>query len=107
MSRLNSSLTTLLQSTFLGGNDEERGRDIAIHPTTGDVYVTGYTTSSDFPGIAGGADTTFAGQSEGFVSRLNSGLTTLYQSTYLGGSYWDNCRGISIHPTTGAVYATG
>ena len=112
VSRLNSSLTTLLQSTFLGGNDEERGRDIAIHPTTGDVYVTGDTRSGNFPGITGGADTTFAGWSEGFVSRLNSGITTLYQSTYLGGSSSDgNDRDygfdIAFHPTTGDVYVAG
>ena len=67
----------LLQSTFLGGSGLDRGYGIAIHPATGDVYVSGDAGSSDFPGIAGGADTAFAGGTETFVSRLDSTLTTL------------------------------
>jgi len=97
----------LLQSTFLGGSEADQGNGIAIHPITGDVYVTGYTQSNDFPGITNGADTTFGGFNEAFVSRLNSTLTTLHQSTYLGGSSYDEGRGIAIHPATGDVYVTG
>jgi len=89
VSRLNSTLTTLYQSTFLGGAADDYGFDIAIHPATANIYVTGYTSSNDFPGITGGADSTFTGTTEVFVSRLNSALTIPYQSTYLGGSSSD------------------
>jgi len=75
VSRLNSALTTLYQSTYLGGSGAENGFAIviAIHPITGDVYVTGWTSSPDFPGIAGGADTIFAGGKK----LLYQGLTAL------------------------------
>src|SRR5262249_23599739 len=44
----------LLQSTYLGGTGTD-GALLAIHPITGDVYAVGSTTSTDFPGTAGGA----------------------------------------------------
>jgi CARDB/Divergent InlB B-repeat domain len=106
VSRLSFDLKTLLQSTYLGGSDDDVGLAIAVHPTTGDVYVTGYTASSDFPGITNGADTMFAG-SEAFVSRLSGSLIFLYQSTFLGGRSADTGVGIAIHPTTGRIYVTG
>ena len=59
-SRLSGNLQTLYQSTFLGGRSADTGAGIAIHPATGRIYVTGSTGSSDFPKIAGGADTIFS-----------------------------------------------
>jgi len=97
----------VLQSTYLGGSLVDLGLNIAAHPTTGDVYVTGYTTSSDFPNFIGGADSTFAGATEAFVSRLASDLKTINQSTYLGGTGADYGFAIAIHPTTGDVYVAG
>ena len=44
VARLSSTLTNLFQSTYLGGSQSvEYGWGIDIHPTTGDVYVMGYT----------------------------------------------------------------
>ncbi len=106
VTRLSSDLRTIYQSTFIGGSRYDSGSAIAIHPASGDIYVTGMTLSSDFPGIAGGAWTTFAGL-EAFVARLSSNLQTLYQSTYLGGSDDDLGHAIALHPTTGDVYVTG
>ncbi|NWG02532.1 MAG: hypothetical protein HXY44_06730 [Syntrophaceae bacterium] len=105
VSRLSSNLRTIYQSTFLGGGSYDSGSAIAIHPTSGDIYVTGTTGSSDFPNIAGGADITLMG-SEAFVARLSSNLRTLYQSTFLGGSGHDSAYSIAIHPSRG-VYVTG
>jgi hypothetical protein len=44
----------LLQSTYLGGGGRDQALALAIHPTTGDIYAAGFTTSSPFPGTAGG-----------------------------------------------------
>jgi hypothetical protein len=107
VSRLSSDLTTLLQTTLFGGSDWDESYGIAIHPDTGDVYITGYTTSTDFPGLTGASDTTFAGYNEVFVSRFSSDLTTLHQSTFLGGNGYEVGYGIAIHPNTGEVYVTG
>ncbi|MCI4458315.1 MAG: SBBP repeat-containing protein, partial [Thermocrinis sp.] len=107
VSRLNSDLTQILQSTYLGGVSDDGAYAIAIHPTTGDVYVAGYTFSGNFPGTKSGAQKTMKGDHDAFVSRLNSGLTQILQSTYLGGSSSDNSYAIAIHPMTGEIYVAG
>jgi hypothetical protein len=108
VARLNSGLTQILQSTYLGESSWDEGNALAIHPTTGEVYVAGRTRSTDFPGIFGGAQTSYGGgRSDAFVARLNSGLTQILQSTYLGGSGDDDAFALAIHPTTGDVYVAG
>jgi hypothetical protein len=107
VSRLNSDLTQILQSTYLGGASNDGVYAIAIHPATGDVYVAGNTNSGNFPKTTGGAQKIMKGDHDVFVSRLNSSLTQIYQSTYLGGSYSDDASAIAINPTTGDVYVTG
>jgi muconolactone delta-isomerase len=108
VARLNSSLTQILQSTYLGGNDWDVAYALAIHPTTGEVYVAGYTFSTNFPRTTGGAQKDYGGgEKDAFVARLNSNLTQILQSTYLGGSKEDDAQAIAIHPTTGEVYVAG
>jgi hypothetical protein len=110
VARLNSSLTQILQSTYLGGSSDDRANALAIHPTTGDVYVAGFTYSTNFPGTSGGAQTINADNgtsSDAFVARLNSSLTQILQSTYLGGRGGDSAHALAIHPTTGEVYVAG
>lgn len=98
---------SILQSTFLGGEGREEGFAVAVNTATGDVYIAGLTSSSDLPGLPGGADVTFGGISEGFIARFSSDLKTLYRSTYIGGSGEDVCYGIAIDPATGDVIVTG
>jgi hypothetical protein len=109
VARLNSSLTQILQSTYLGGSkNEENATALAIHPKTGEVYVAGYTNSTDFPRTSGGAQKDYGGgKYDTFVARLNSSLTQILQSTYLGGNDWDVAYALAIHPTTGEVYVAG
>ena len=97
----------LLQSTYLGGSGDDAAFALAIHPTTGDVYVAGAPLSTNFPGTAGGAQPAIGGGSDAFVARLPSTLTSLTQATYLGGSGDDEAFALAIHPTTGDVYVAG
>ncbi len=98
----------ILQATYLGGSDRDSAYALAIHPTTGEVYVAGTTESIDFPGTSGGARASYGGGfNDAFVARLNSSLTQILQSTYLGGSFDDRARALAIHPTTGEVYVAG
>ena len=102
VSRFNSGLTNLDKSTFLGGSGDERGNSIAVYKYKSVVYVTGYTYSTNFPVTTG----SYGGNGDAFVSRFNSGLTSLQVSTFLGES--DNDRGNSIAITAGGkVYVTG
>jgi len=107
VAKLNPNLTKILQSTYLGGGDDDEALAIAVHPTTGEIYVAGTTLSSDFPKIAGGARENKSGGSDAFVSRLNSSLTQILQSTYLGGEDDDEALAIAVHPTTGEIYVAG
>lgn len=108
VARLDYTLMTLIQATYLGGSSGEQNPAIAIHPTTGDVYVTGPTSSTDFPGTAGGAQPSFGGGDiDAFVARLNATLTMLIQATYLGGGGEEHFSVVAIHPTTGEVFVAG
>jgi hypothetical protein len=104
---LNATLTTLSQSTYLGGSAGDDGSAIAIHPISGDVYIAGDSTSTNLPGTAGGAQSENAGNGDAFVARLNAALTVLRQATYLGGSGGDHSFALAIHPGSGSVYLTG
>src|SRR5262249_43143103 len=108
VARLNAGLTTLGQATFLGGTGEDRTMDMRIAPTTGDVYVAGRTSSINFPGTNGGAQSALPGGVEGgFVARLNASLTALRQATYLGGNGGNEADALAIAPATGDVYVAG
>jgi len=62
----------LIQATYLGGSSGDTGSALAIHPTTGDIYIAGGTTSTDFPGTAGGAQPTFGGPNfDAFVVKIS------------------------------------
>jgi hypothetical protein len=106
LAHFDAALTTLHQATYLGTSGANRAFAVAIHPASSDIYIAGYTTG-DFPGTSGGAQSTFGGFQDGFVARLNSALTVLDQSTYLGGSSADMAEALAIHPTTGHIYVAG
>src|SRR2546422_5670455 len=106
VSKLTPDLKTLTQSTYLGGGDYDVGYAIALD-SLGNVYVTGSTESTNFPGTTGGAQEAFGGSAEdALVSKLTPDLKTLTQSTYLGGSSNDDGVGIALD-SLGNVYVTG
>jgi len=61
----------------------------------GSAYLTGFTTSTDFPTTPGAFDTSRAGP-DGFVTKLDAGGGALLYSTFLGGSGGDHASGIAI-----------
>jgi hypothetical protein len=110
VARLSPDLTALRQATYLGGSGDEAGPALGVAvDASGDVYVAGNTTSTDFPGRAGSAQPTCAGSTcaDAFVSRLSGNLTTIKRTTYLGGTREDAAYDIAIHPRTGDVLVAG
>jgi len=85
VTKLNSTGTALVYSSFLGGNNADVGYAIALDSSE-NAYVTGYTYSTNFPTTKGAFQTTANGPTTVFVSKVNSTGTTLSYSTYLGGS---------------------
>ena len=107
VSEVNPDGTALLYSTYLGGAyGSTAGHGIKVD-SSGNVYVTGETTSSYFPTTSGVLQTSFGGGgSDAFVTKLNSSLSSLVYSTYLGGSYSDYGYAIAVD-SDGEATVTG
>lgn len=107
VSKLNSDESKLIYSTFLAGSGIQTATSIALD--SGDnAYVTGVTSSIDFPVTAGAFQTTTTTTSlTCFVTKLNAFGSELVFSTYLGGSTGpDNGTSITVDPT-GHAFVTG
>ena len=72
---------------------------------TGSAYVTGHTSSSDFPTTAGAFDTTY-NIYDAFVVIVNPTGTGLTYATYLGGIYDEWAYSIAIDGA-GSAYVAG
>ena len=109
VSRFSADLGTLLRSTYLGAALGDAANALAIHPVSGEVYVAGYTAvgTAAFPGVSGGAQGTFGGNTDAFVSRFSADLGTLLRSSYLGAAGSDQANALAIHPASGEVYVAG
>lgn len=107
VTKLNSSGSALVYSTYLGGSSDENGLEVAVD-RLGNVYLTGSTCSSDFP-VMNAAQPQLGGICDAFVTKLNSKGSALVYSTYLGGSDFDFARGIGIQdlPSGASAYVSG
>ena len=85
VSKLDPTGSALVYSTYLGGIGAEGSGGIVLD-AAGSAYVGGVAGSADFPTTLGAFDTTFAGGTDAFVTKLNLAGTALVYSTYLGGS---------------------
>lgn len=121
VSRLSADGTQLLASTYLGGPNNDGVNNIGnplynfyaddsrgeiILDDSGKVYVASSTNSPAFPITPGAYDNTFAGTQEGLVFRMDSTLSNLEWSTYLGGSAYDAAYSMKVD-TAGNVYVVG
>jgi hypothetical protein len=102
----------LSYSTYLGGDQDDLGNAITVDGS-GSVYVTGGTTSTNFPVTSGVVQSTYGGADGGyqsvngdiFVTKLSPDGSSLVWSTYIGGSGDDNAYSIAVDGT--GVYLTG
>ncbi len=91
----------LSYGTYLGGSGAEQIWNLGLD-TAGNVYVTGYTSSTDFPTTGSG----YIGNVDLFVSKFSPDLGTLFYSTYIGGSGDDQGYGIAVD-AAGNAYVSG
>lgn len=95
VSKFNSIDDNLIYSTFIGGNSSESGLGIAID-NNGDAFVTGNTSSNNFPVSLTAYDKTQNGGSDAFIAKLNPNGNELLYSSYIGGAKNDEGTSISI-----------
>jgi hypothetical protein len=109
ITKLSSSGSTLVYSTYLGGSNLDFAAGIAVD-SKGHAYVTGSTTSRDFPTAnpfqENIGDEGIANWGDAFITKLSPSGSTLVYSTYLGGDTRDNACGIAVD-STGNAYVTG
>jgi len=109
ITELNSSGSSLVYSTFLGGSQSASITGLVLD-SSGNVFVTGYTADLDFPVTPGAFQTTSLANpiigGKGFISKLAAGGQKLLYSTYIGGSKWDLPYGIAID-ASGDAYIVG
>ena len=105
VTKINAAGNALVYSTYLGGERFDGGWAIAVDGF-GNAYITGYTASSFFPTTPGAYRTSFGGQEDAFVTKINAAGNALVYSTYLGGSLTDRGRGIAVDGS-GNAYIVG
>jgi len=117
ISKLNPTGTVLLGSSYVGGSSDDgqnqfswnygdQYRGEIIVDDLGNPYVASVTSSSDFPVAGGPFQSSFGGMQDGVVFKMNTDLSSLLWSTYLGGS-GNNCGyGIRLD-AAGDVYVCG
>jgi hypothetical protein len=92
-------------STFYGGTNNDYGSDIDVDKNN-NVYVTGYSESSDLPTTKNANDTSYNGDLDCFVFKLNQDGSSMLYSTYIGGNADDYAIGLDIDDN-GNAYITG
>ncbi len=111
VTKLSANGSALVYSTYLGGSGNENlttdnfvTGDIAVD-AAGQAYLTGTTTSANFP-TTHAVQATFGGGFDAFAVKLNANGTAFVYSTYFGGGNTDNGLGIAVD-ATGNAYLTG
>jgi hypothetical protein len=106
VTKLNSTGSALVYSTYLGGTTVDNGANITVD-SAGNAYALGFSRSVDFPTTAGAFDTTANGAFDVTLTKVNPGGSALVYSTYLGGSDFDSAGGLAIDGAGNAYVAGG
>jgi uncharacterized repeat protein (TIGR01451 family) len=105
VTKVNAAGSALVYSTYLGGDGSEDCADIAID-ATGSAYITGITTSLDFPLFAPLQATGGGASHDAYITKLAPSGSGLIHSTYLGGTNNDRGRGIALDSSQN-IYVIG
>ena len=112
--RMDPGLTTMLWATYYGGSGVDAGLGIQVS-STGEIYITGGTTSSDLPSAGLPAHPVYHGGTDGFIARFHGSGAPLLSSTYVGTTGFDQSYFVQLDPaddvfvvgqTTGAYPVT-
>lgn len=92
-------------STFIGGSGAESADQVVVNPNTGVAFLTGSTTSLDFP-VVNATQSVNNGLTDGFYVQVNTPGTAFTTSSYIGGTGDDTATGIAVDAANN-IYLTG
>ncbi|MBI5375841.1 MAG: SBBP repeat-containing protein [Candidatus Schekmanbacteria bacterium] len=108
ITKINPSGSSLIYSTYLGGNSSDVGFAIAVN-ASGNAYITGSTLSSNFPkyhNVIPNSKYGTTDASDAFIVKINLSGTGLLYSMLLGGNNDDEAKGIAVDGN-GNIYVAG
>jgi len=105
LTKLNPAGSAAIYSTVLGGTDSDGAAGVSAD-AGGDAWLTGTTSSTNFPVTADAADATANGGADTFISEVSPAGSALLYSTYLGGSNSDVGTDVALD-TSANPYVTG
>ncbi|HEX8427686.1 gliding motility-associated C-terminal domain-containing protein [Hymenobacter sp.] len=103
--KLDPTASTLVWSSFVGGNGADAAYSLQLD-AAGSLYVSGGTTSPNFPTTPGALNATARGGVDGFVAKINSAGNLMQRATYLGTNSYDQTYFLQLDGS-GAVYVLG
>ena len=105
VTKLSNDLSQMISSTYIGGSHDDFTEALAVD-SVDNIFISGWTRSSNYPTSDGAFDVSFGGVYDGFITKLNEDLTDIISSTYLGGTQWDFCYALTLDNNED-VYVTG
>jgi hypothetical protein len=105
VTKMNATGTALIYSTYLGGSAADAGAAITLD-SSGNAYITGQTSSTDFPTTSSAFQRTGNSAGDVFVTEIDPGGSALVYSTYLGGSFGSGGKSIAVD-SAGDAFVTG
>jgi len=105
--KFNATLQTLVWSSYLGGSGSDAGYNLVVDDATSNVYVSGGTTSANFPATTGSVNPAYLGGSaDGFVAQISASGNALLSATFIGTNAYDQSYFID-NDGSGKIYIIG
>src|SRR5262249_51469751 len=105
IAKLSPDGSRLVYSTYLGCRDTDGASSIAVD-AAGQAYITGVTSSRNFPTVSALRPAHGGGFFDAFVAKLNAAGNQFLYSSYLGGAGEDRGLRIAVD-ASGSAYVTG
>jgi gliding motility-associated-like protein len=103
--RMDPTLSTMLWATYYGGTGHEAGYGVQLD-SSGDIFISGGTTSTDLPMAGTPAFPSFSGVADGYIAKFPGGGGALTSATYLGTTSLDQAYFIQVD-LSDDVYVVG
>lgn len=104
--KMNPNLSGMVWSSYIGGSGADAVYGIVLDDNN-NAYITGGTSSANFPATAGALHTAYiGGQSDGFISEINQNGSSILKSTYYGSDMYDQSYNIATG-NGGKIYVYG